>query len=365
MLKLSIQPPAPAKAVADEIFSLRAASSVDIRGKELLFDIPKGMLGDFERLYFEDVSLCVIRNGIVTPTGAIITSKGAPVLETLEGGLEDNRIRSTESGSIKIESEIVLHNNPIIASSRFGVFNYSVFLHEVLPTLYISQQIPHIKKYEYTLYFPKFLNAKRREHVMEFCSLFLPRDSSFMLDDNYHLFPEIYVVSLGYAKNMRRIKRIMPEMFLDLNLQLRGYRDQSLPEKIYICREKGAIREAANREEVLGYFARHGFTIVELEGKTPAEQAALFRQARVIVAEHGAALANLWFSRPGCRVLEIFPDKLIGRWLYRLVSQLQGLEYCAVSTPTPDGWIWNRDKVHVDLSAVSRGLDSILAEGVA
>jgi hypothetical protein len=49
---------------------------------------------------------------------------------------------------------------------------------------------------------------------------------------------------------------------------------------------------------------------VILEGLSLAEQIALFSSADVIIAQHGAALSNLIWSRPGTAVVEIVPKTL-------------------------------------------------------
>jgi hypothetical protein len=49
---------------------------------------------------------------------------------------------------------------------------------------------------------------------------------------------------------------------------------------------------------------------VSLERASLAFQIALFGNADVVVAQHGAALANLLWARPGTRVIEVYPDDL-------------------------------------------------------
>lgn len=50
--------------------------------------------------------------------------------------------------------------------------------------------------------------------------------------------------------------------------------------------------------------------VVMLENKSLAFQIALFSQADVILAQHGAALANLLWARPGAAVVEIIPQDM-------------------------------------------------------
>jgi len=66
-----------------------------------------------------------------------------------------------------------------------------------------------------------------------------------------------------------------------------------------------------------------------LTGRTVAEQAALFRGAEIIVAAHGAALANLVFCAPGTTLVELhYPRYTLG--LYWRLARRLGLRYAAV-----------------------------------
>ena len=49
------------------------------------------------------------------------------------------------------------------------------------------------------------------------------------------------------------------------------------------------------------------FNLLILEGTSLAYQVEEFRAADIVIAQHGAALANLIFARPGTKVIEIFP----------------------------------------------------------
>lgn len=64
-----------------------------------------------------------------------------------------------------------------------------------------------------------------------------------------------------------------------------------------------------------------------------ADQAALFRRAAIVVAPHGAALANLVFARAGARVLEL-PVKHHANKVYKHAAAALGLPYRAAKTCT-------------------------------
>ena len=66
-----------------------------------------------------------------------------------------------------------------------------------------------------------------------------------------------------------------------------------------------------------------------LEELSWAEQIAVFRAVRVVVAPHGAGLANLVFCAPGTRVVELINRAYFNPVFWRLAA-LRRLDYRAV-----------------------------------
>jgi capsular polysaccharide biosynthesis protein len=96
--------------------------------------------------------------------------------------------------------------------------------------------------------------------------------------------------------------------------------------RIYISRAGVALRRVKNETALVEMLSRYGFESHD-PGRIPfSEQAALFQSADVIVAPHGAALANLMFCRPGTRVLEFFPANFSEDCFLRM-SKAMGFEY--------------------------------------
>ena len=81
--------------------------------------------------------------------------------------------------------------------------------------------------------------------------------------------------------------------------------EQNLPRRIYVSRRGAAVRRVLNESDLEIVLRRSGFAIVELDSRPWNQQIALFRSAEVILAPHGAALANIAFCEPGITVAEI------------------------------------------------------------
>ncbi len=96
--------------------------------------------------------------------------------------------------------------------------------------------------------------------------------------------------------------------------------------RFYLSREGAAIRRVTNEPAIVAMLSRYGFEFIEPAGIPFSQQAELFRSADIIVAPHGAALANLMFCRPGTRLLEFFPADYIDD-CYLRISKAMELDY--------------------------------------
>lgn len=102
---------------------------------------------------------------------------------------------------------------------------------------------------------------------------------------------------------------------------------QKLKDKlIYISRENAAYRRVVNEDEVIQFLSAYGFQKYHLETMTISEQVELFSRAKVVIAPHGAGLANLVFCNPGTKVVEIFSTIYIPEY-YWMISTYNQLEY--------------------------------------
>lgn len=76
--------------------------------------------------------------------------------------------------------------------------------------------------------------------------------------------------------------------------------------RLWISRADATLRRVVNEDEAV---AALGCERVIIGTMTIRQQAALFAEADLIVAPHGAALTNVLFCRPGTRVVELMPGR--------------------------------------------------------
>lgn len=97
-------------------------------------------------------------------------------------------------------------------------------------------------------------------------------------------------------------------------------------ELIYISREKARRRRIWNEGALWGQLEARGFEKLHLEELSWRQQIAAFERAKVVVAPHGAGLANLVFCAVGTRVVECFNRSYVDGYFWRLAA-VKKLDY--------------------------------------
>jgi capsular polysaccharide biosynthesis protein len=120
----------------------------------------------------------------------------------------------------------------------------------------------------------------------------------------------------------RRVGRILEEF----TGQIGEEAPISTGERIYLSREKARRRRVANEAELWTWLSTQGFERIFTEELTWAEQINVFRRAKVVVAPHGAGLANIVFCQRGTRIVEFFNRSYVNGCYWRLAA-IQGLDY--------------------------------------
>lgn len=101
--------------------------------------------------------------------------------------------------------------------------------------------------------------------------------------------------------------------------------DEVHKRKIYISRKRSS-RALPDETEIEYLLKSIGFEVLYLEDLNLATQISYFQKAEIIIAPHGAGLANLVWSNPGTRLIELMPDNFYNPCFANLASILD-LEY--------------------------------------
>ncbi|NJO01393.1 MAG: glycosyltransferase family 61 protein [Bacteroidia bacterium] len=98
------------------------------------------------------------------------------------------------------------------------------------------------------------------------------------------------------------------------------------PHYIYTSRGDAKRRVIINEKEVIELLKGYDFEIVSMTAFSFIEQVRLFHFAKVIVAPHGANLANIAFCQKNTRLLEVFTEEYVAHYYYELALRM-GMEY--------------------------------------
>jgi len=101
------------------------------------------------------------------------------------------------------------------------------------------------------------------------------------------------------------------------------------PRRLYIARSAQTNRRLVNEADVKAALAAEGFVAVQPERLALSVQIALFANAEIIVAPHGAALTSIVFCRPGTALIELHMNSWV-LWNFRRFAALGRLRYDCV-----------------------------------
>jgi capsular polysaccharide biosynthesis protein len=107
--------------------------------------------------------------------------------------------------------------------------------------------------------------------------------------------------------------------------------------RLYVTRGSVAnTRRYVEEPELWPAMEERGFTRLDPGTVSVREQIDQFAAAEVIVAPHGAALANLVFARPGVRVLELFAPDYVNPCYWAITDAVPDARYHYLVAGTPD-----------------------------
>ncbi len=151
----------------------------------------------------------------------------------------------------------------------------------------------------------------------------------------------------------------------DLGGFIAGHDGENGPKRIYVSRDDARLRRVLNEKSFMPKLESMGFERVVLADLPIARQIALFRQAEIVAAPHGAGLAHIAWCKPGTKIVEFFPspDGPRGRvrnasFDYWLLSELLRLDYaCALSGPIET----RNDGFSIDETLLTSAIEAALA----
>jgi len=200
---------------------------------------------------------------------------------------------------LRLPKPRLLSGQTAIAVTAEAPGNYYHWLIDLLPRLCLIRSSDGFESFAHLL-----LNGSHAHYEESSCwALGVPPEKIFYVDAR-----DRFQIEKAIIPSMDHFSKVIAPWKIRT---LRAVRDSlSRPEggrarRLYISRKRAAVRRVMNEPELERILRDAGFTAVELESCSWPEQVAMFADAEVILAPHGAALANTVFCQPGALLVEI------------------------------------------------------------
>jgi hypothetical protein len=305
---------------------------------------------DVPEFSYSEVAVAYLPNAVVTRTGAVIFGDRYIIAETLEGSPEANGIPAgTNSQDI---AECPFSDEVIINANKLGMWNYSLFLFEVAPSIMLASLTPGLEKLRHRIFFQPFMKASDIENRISLFKIFGVDEKRILTaDSDFCRYRGVVMFKFNDLHRSQRLSQVISPVCASL---IESYATglDNMPKRIYISRQKSSSRKVSNYEALYEQvLKRHDISPLELDDLSLADQVNLFSKANLVVAEHGAGLANIAFMRPGCFVVEAVPSNIATRGVYRYIAAHRHLNYIYTTFQSPENWRWDKDDVVAPLAA--------------
>lgn len=300
---------------------------------------------ELKRLKIPEVSICYLPNAIVTQSGTVIYDDTHIISETVEGTLQDNGFAVENNLPVLDAGDVVKSDEVVLSISKNGTWNYSLFISEIVPLALVASMNAATRELRVPMFFRSFVDQRTIEIRKDLLRIFGINEARiFSPPAPFTRYKGVVIVKANDRYKNHRISQLMPYVAGRVKSSLT---DSSAPasRRLYISRQTSS-RKMTNFDEFSERILKpFDLLPINLDNMKLEEQINLFAKADLVAAEHGAGLVNTMFMRPGSTVIEMTPEPMVGRWMYRMISHFGKLNYGFGSFVTPPGWVWHSDDI--------------------
>jgi hypothetical protein len=321
------------------------------------------------------IYLAAIRDCFITPSGVIVTSDGRIIEEGMHPFSLDTAdpaflrgLPQTEDGHIDLKAETFAnakHVDRAIFGRELGESGFFHLMTSLVPRILTALNILRhesslatkgTQAAELPILFEPWTDiAAQAMHLFGFARLVL-RSGGEVLRVGELYFPSPSQTGDSHFSRSAELLAAYHKPPFELAPEALSPDVAAHNGRLYVSRSDAPTRRLTNESDVLATISGMKFGPVLSSKLSLSDQIALFRKSYLVVAGHGAGLANIIFMKPGSIVVEILPPDRI--WpSYRVLSTLCGLEYIAIVGDAGD----NGDYT-VDAQMVLRIVSSALGD---
>jgi hypothetical protein len=205
--------------------------------------------------------------------------------------------------------------------------NFYHWMIEMLPRLNCYDRCPNLHRS------PILVPKTAPKFVSESLMLSGYQSKVIFMEDGVYNFKTLHMLS-----RLASMTEVSPDALEWLNQKFSNAASTAIsPKRIYVSRSDAKIRYVSNEYQLSDVLSEFGFEILVMSGLSLADQINAFRSADCIIGPHGAAFANLTFSKPGSVFIEMFSK---GHYSpsYNRICRIRGIKYgFLVGEPTGIG----------------------------
>lgn len=271
--------------------------------------------------YAPEFGAVITRGGVVLHSSVAEALYLTPTLLALPGAAASN-----DGVSLTLPTDIAQLRSATVFLPWGGRFNYGHFLLDALPALAAVRETGLLATHPPVT---PLLNPWQRELLQ----LYLGEDAYQPVETPARV---LEIGDVVFASPMDHFlhapNRIMVEVRDAILTNIKT--GPTRMSRLYLSRRKDEKRRLINEVTLEEAMRLRGFTIVFPADYSVVEQISLFRDADIIVAPTGAALANVLFCKANAKIFEIQPTNFVGIWV-RAISHLVGANWFGFFAPSP------------------------------
>jgi capsular polysaccharide biosynthesis protein len=249
--------------------------------------------------------------------------------QQIKGHLKQNRNEVLLNGTPKFKKKIN-GRMVVLTQGASGHFNYAHWLFDIIPKIILISQHYKIDKKDF-FYFSR-LNKFQKE-TLKLMNINI--DTKKFIDSNKfrHVEAEklLAVTHPNYFNKTFFFSHSNLPVWIILSLKKifqKKILKKSNYKKIFIDRTDSNQNHCklTNNKEVITFLRKKNFKILKLSNLKFIDQVSIFSNCKMIIAPHGAGLANIAFCSFNTKVVEIIP-KYIKNYEYKRVSKINKLNH--------------------------------------
>ena len=249
-----------------------------------------------------------LRNARLTGQGAVLTRSGALIAETVAeftaNGLVPTGLLRADADTFRVPRATRRISHPCLLAQRPWYRNYGHWLVDCATVIALASSLGLTDRMSIVIgcyenpAMEKVVRCTLQEFAWRSEILIHPDEEVWEFDTLWYFtplhVPPLFKLPIG----LQALKsHFLPSLGLPC----------SPSRKLFISRGDRASRRLLNENELLGMCVRSGFELVYPERLSLTQQAALFRDAQVVVGVKGAALTNTMFMSPGSAAIVLSP----------------------------------------------------------